>query len=131
MATKISLIRLSLAVGFTLAASGSLGAQSPAEAHAEREKARQLSFMTMPQAAKAAGQHYVRTMNVGNWVVADSLDSLAKASELVVVGEVTSAQPALSRDQMYISTVSLVRVDEVIKDNASVGVVVKIVTVGG
>jgi hypothetical protein len=119
-----------LGLSMALSAQGQpTGPQSPQQ---QADKRRQeLMALSMPEAAKAAGEHYIRPMNVGTWSVAGSLESLKEMSEFVIVGEVTSARQSLSVDNMYINTSSVVRVVEVVKGRLATGSSLTVVTPGG
>lgn len=95
-----------------------------------REKTR-LAQMPIHEAARQHGKHYVKTMPMDSWTVVDSLETLARASDAVVVGEVVNGYPVLSQDQTYIQTVSTVRVMEAAKGSPLKDQWIKIVTVGG
>ncbi len=123
---------VALVLGLILAA-GAAKAQPAGEVpgqEAEQQK-RALARLTMPDAAKRPGGHYVRPFDVSVWSTAGSVEDLTKFSELVVVGEVIGGASVLSDDQMYIKTNSTVRVVEVIKGSVVSGSMVTVVTPGG
>jgi hypothetical protein len=128
MASLAALIlALSLAHGATQAqsANGATGQGT------ERQQ-RLLARLPMAEAAKVAGEHYVRPFDLLIWMTARNFDDLGKSSELVVVGKVISGESALSDDGMYIKTRSSFQVIEVIKGSPLMtGSILKVVTPGG
>jgi hypothetical protein len=122
------------AVGLLFASVGLSFAQVPPAPTEERKRALEelrLGRLPMPEAARLAGKPYAREFNLGSFMVAPDLESLMKFSEVVVVAEVIAGHPSLSTDQMYISTVSSVRVTEQVKGNVAAGSSLKVVVPGG
>lgn len=97
----------------------------------EQQRKAELAKLPLPEAARLAGGVYTRELTTHRWAVASSLEVLAAASELVVVGEVLNQAPVLSADRSYLLTVFTLRALEVVKGKVAPGSIIRATIPGG